>query len=97
MCLGGIGILVLIWTTYKFNASILALEDYHLFSADINKPYTKMLAISFALMFIDFYITYQKAKKEDFKNHSMMKRIENSKSFFTTGILLAVGLAFVHL
>lgn len=58
MFFAGIGILVLIWTTYDFNASILALEDYHIYSADINKPYTKMLAISLALMFIDFYIHY---------------------------------------
>lgn len=58
MCLGGIAILAYLWMTYKFNVSVLAIEDYYLYTADMWKPYTKMLAFSAGLMFVDFYIYF---------------------------------------
>lgn len=59
LILAGAAINFTIWYVFELNAGILALEDYYLFTIDVQKPFTKILAAGFALMIVDFHLHFR--------------------------------------
>jgi len=59
--LGGTGIIFALWYTWKLNAGILALENYYLYTIDVQKPFTKILAFGFGLMLVDFHLHFRES------------------------------------
>jgi len=72
MIVGGAGIVFTIWYVFKLNAGILSLEDFLLFTVDIQKPFTKILAAGFGLMLVDFHIYFRQAQKQNFSNEPFL-------------------------
>lgn len=66
MIAGGAAIIFTIWYVFELNAGILSLEDFFLFTIDIQKPFTKILAAGFGLMLVDFHIYFKQAQKTNF-------------------------------